>query len=222
MIDALQHSACIHISSQPSLLLLTKGAAVSEAPVRRLWCVQVKACVAYARYDFKDWEGLATNPSICQGNKGLIGLVVQLALLLQLFGGRRGDDILNMSFMHTTLEHQPVDLDELNFVGPSPATLLKFAMALNKVITQLEHAVYTAQHSLLVLQSYILLAEAARQCITTQAVSTAHACVPAKLYICITSDQNAEGFCCTAQTLLLLGAVEIFMTNNKHAQNRLR
>ena len=63
----------------------------------------------------------------------MIGLVVQLALLLQLFGGRRGDDVLNMSLMHTTLEQQPVDLDELNFVGPSPATILKFAMAMNKV-----------------------------------------------------------------------------------------
>ena len=61
---------------------------------------------------------------------------MQLALLLQLFGGRRGDDILNMSFMHTTLEQQPVDLDELNFVGPSPATILKFAMAMNKVTTR--------------------------------------------------------------------------------------
>ena len=93
--------------------------------------------MAYARYKFKDWEGLAINPGICQGNKGLIGLVVQLALLLQLFGVRRGDDVLNMSFLHTTLEHQPVDLDELNFVGPSPATILKFAMALNKVTKQL-------------------------------------------------------------------------------------
>ena len=63
----------------------------------------------------------------------MIGLVVQLALLLQLFGGRRGDDVLNMRLMHTTLEQQPVDLDELNFVGPSPATILKFAMAMNKV-----------------------------------------------------------------------------------------
>ena len=89
--------------------------------------------MAYARCEFRDWDALANNPSICQGNKGLIGLVVQLALLLQLFGGRRGDDVLNMSLMHTTIEHQPVDLDELNFVGPSPATILKFGMAMNKV-----------------------------------------------------------------------------------------
>ena len=94
---------------------------------------QVKACVAYARREFRNWGALAKNPSICQGSKGLIGLVVQLALLLQLFGGRRGDDVLNMSLMHTTIERQPVDLDELNFVGPSPATILKFAMAINKV-----------------------------------------------------------------------------------------
>lgn len=100
-------------------------------------CFQVKACVAYARCQFKHWQALPQNPSICQGHKGLIGLVVQLALLLQLFGGRRGDDVLNMSLMHTTLEHQPEEMEELNFVGPSPATILKFGMAINKVITAL-------------------------------------------------------------------------------------
>ena len=90
-------------------------------------------CLAYARTDLKDWDGLPKNPSICNGNKGLIGLVVQLAILLQLFGGRRSDDVLNMSYMHTKLEAQPIDTDDqVNSVGPSPATLLKFTMTLNK------------------------------------------------------------------------------------------
>ena len=93
-------------------------------------------CLAYARTDLKDWDGLPKNPSICNGNKGLIGLVVQLAILLQLFGGRRSDDVLNMSYMHTKLEAQPIDTDDqVNSVGPSPATLLKFTMTLNKAST---------------------------------------------------------------------------------------
>lgn len=93
-------------------------------------------CLAYARTDLKDWDGLPKNPSICNGNKGLIGLVVQLAILLQLFGGRRSDDVLNMSYMHTKLEAQPIDTDDqVNSVGPSPATLLKFTMILNKAST---------------------------------------------------------------------------------------
>ena len=97
-------------------------------------CLQVMLCLEYARTELKDWEGLPKNPSICNGNKGLIGLVVQLAILLQLFGGRRSDDVLNMTYMHTKLEPQPIDIDDqVNSVGPSPATLLKFTMALNKV-----------------------------------------------------------------------------------------
>lgn len=98
--------------------------------------LQVMLCLAYARTDLKDWDGLPKNPSICNGNKGLIGLVVQLAILLQLFGGRRSDDVLNMSYMHTKLETQPIDTDDqVNSVGPSPATMLKFTMTLNKAST---------------------------------------------------------------------------------------
>ena len=64
----------------------------------------------------------------------MIGLVVQLAILLQIFGGRRGDDVLHMSYMHAKLEHQPTDQDDhVNSVGPSPATLIKFTMLMNKV-----------------------------------------------------------------------------------------
>ena len=96
--------------------------------------MQVMLCLAYAQTEFRAWDGLPKNPSICNGNKGMIGLVVQLAILLQLFGGRRSDDVLNMSYMHTKLEPQPVDIDDqVNSVGPSPATLLKFTMPMNKV-----------------------------------------------------------------------------------------
>ena len=66
-------------------------------------------CLRYAQTDFKDWEGLPKNPSICNGDKGMIGLVVQLAILLQIFGGRRGDDVLHISYMHAKLEAQPTD-----------------------------------------------------------------------------------------------------------------
>ena len=96
--------------------------------------LQVLRCLSYTQTDFKDWEGLPKNPSICNGDKGMIGLVVQLAILLQIFGGRRGDDVLHMSYMHAKLEPQPTDLDDhVNSVGPSPATLIKFTMLMNKV-----------------------------------------------------------------------------------------
>ena len=96
--------------------------------------LQVLLCLKYAQTQFRHWDGLPENPSICNGNKGMIGLVVQLAILLQLFGGRRSDDVLNMSYMHTKLDPQPVDTDnQVNSVGPSPAVLLKFSMPLNKV-----------------------------------------------------------------------------------------
>lgn len=97
--------------------------------------MQVKDTIGYARCHLRNSQALPDNPTICLGHKGVLGLVVQLALLLQLFGGRRADDVLNMSLLHTTLEEQPVGLDEPNFVGPSPATILKFAITMNKVST---------------------------------------------------------------------------------------
>lgn len=98
--------------------------------------LQVLVCLTYAQSEFKDWSGLPKNPSICNGNKGMIGLVLQLAILLQIFGGRRGDDVLRMSYMHAKLEPQPTDeADHVNSVGPSPATLIKFTMLMNKVTT---------------------------------------------------------------------------------------
>lgn len=96
--------------------------------------LQVLTCLSYTQTDFKGWKGLPKNPSICNGDKGMIGLVVQLAILLQIFGGRRGDDVLHMSYMHAKLEPQPTDQDDhVNSVGPSPATLIKFTMLMNKV-----------------------------------------------------------------------------------------
>ena len=96
--------------------------------------LQVLVCLRYTQTGFKDWDGLPANPSICNGDKGMIGLVVQLAILLQIFGGRRGDDVLHMSYMHAKLEPQPTDQDDhVNSVGPSPATLIKFTMLMNKV-----------------------------------------------------------------------------------------
>ena len=103
--------------------------------------VQVLLCLSYAQSGFRDWEGLPRNPSICNGHKGLIGLVVQLAILLQIFGGRRGDDVLRMSYMHAKLERQPTDQeDHVNSVGPSPATLIKFTMLMNKVSNTILHS----------------------------------------------------------------------------------
>ena len=103
-------------------------------------------CLDYLQTRFRHWEGLPANPSICNGNKGLIGLVLQLAILLQLFGGRRSDDVLNMSYMHTKLEPQPKDVDDqVNSVGPSPAVLMRFSMVVNKVaLLHLSH--YTQVH----------------------------------------------------------------------------
>lgn len=98
-----------------------------------LW-LQVLLCLNYAQCKFRDWDGLPKNPSICNGNKGMIGLAVQLAILLQIYGGRRGDDVLRMSYMHAKLQPQPTDQDDhVNSVGPSPATLIKFTMLMNKV-----------------------------------------------------------------------------------------